>query len=240
MPDHGFRLLTDQRRYAMIDEVNFDELFGKKSETTQKAKSAPAKKQAKPSAAKPAAEKPASAKKPAKSPADKTAAPKAAAPSGASKKPEKHGALNGLLYIVFVISVSVILACLAWLAATDILALNASDITETVVLPKDKFEVKITETTDANGKTVKQKDYVADIDFVADELYDAGIIKYKWLFKIYCSLADAENTIDPGTYVLKGSYDYRALVKKMQSGSNSMVRIKITFPEGYTMNQIFI
>ena len=63
MPDHGFRLLTDQRRYAMIDEVNFDELFGKKSETTQKAKSAPAKKQAKPSAAKPAAEKPASAKK---------------------------------------------------------------------------------------------------------------------------------------------------------------------------------
>lgn len=239
MPDHGFRLLTDQRRYAMIDEVNFDELFGKKSETTQKAKSAPAKKQAKPSAAKPAAEKTASAKKPAKSPADKTAAPKAAAPSGASKKPEKHGALNGLLYIVFVISVSVILACLAWLAATDILALNASDITETVVLPKDKFEVKITETTDANGKTVKQKDYVADIDFVADELYDAGIIKYKWLFKIYCSLADAENTIDPGTYVLKGSYDYRALVKKMQSGSNSMVRIKITFPEGYTMNQIF-
>ena len=41
----------------MIDEVNFDELFGKKSETTQKAKSAPAKKQTKPSAAKPASAK---------------------------------------------------------------------------------------------------------------------------------------------------------------------------------------
>lgn len=228
----------------MIDEVNFDELFGKKSESTQKKPTA--KKPATQSAAsKPAAKKPAAQSAAARTADSKPAAKKkpatqsAAAPSGGSKKPEKHGALNGLLYIVFVISASVILACLAWLAATDILALNASDVTATVVLPKDKFEVKVTETKDSSGKTVKQKDYIADIDYVTDELYDAGIIKYKWLFKIYCSLADAENTIDPGTYVLKGTYDYRALVKKMQSGSNSMVRIKITFPEGYTMNQIF-
>lgn len=213
----------------MIDEVNFDELFGQKPEAKPKAKTEVKKEPVRAAAKKPAASKP----------KRQTAAQKpVSAPSGGSKA-AKHGALNGLMYLVFVLSVSVILACLAWLAATDILALNAPDITATVVLPKDKFELQVTETTDDNGKTVKNKHYIADIDFVADKLYDEGIIKYKWLFKIYCGLADAENTIDPGTYVLKGGYDYRALVKKMQSGSNSMVRLQITFPEGYTMEQIF-
>lgn len=212
----------------MIDEVNFDELFGKKPDETKKAQ--PVKKQP-PQQTK---QQPQQTKTPApqKQPVQKPAA-------SDGKKPEKHGALNGLLYLVFVLSVSVILACLAWLAATDILALNASDVTATVVLPKDKFELVVTESTNEQGKIVKDKHYIADIDYVADQLKDAGVIKYKWLFKIYCSLADAENTIDPGTYVLKGSYDYRALVKKMQSGSNSMVRLSITFPEGYTMEQIF-
>lgn len=214
----------------MIDEVNFDELFGQKPDDSKKAKT-----EAKKQPEKPAAKK---AQPEVKKQRQKSAPAQKPSSSGGGKA-AKHGALNGLLYIVFVLSVSVILACLAWLAATDILALNADDVTATIELPKDKFELVITETTDDDGKTVKNKHYIADIDYVADELKDAGIIKYKWLFKIYCSLADAENTIDPGTYVLKGSYDYRALVKKMQSGSNSMVRLSITFPEGYTMEQIF-
>lgn len=230
MPESDIRCLTDQRRYAMIDEVNFDELFGQNNENTKKTENTSA---AKPKKAAASKAKPTSKAKPAK--AGGSAKP---APSDGGES-AKHGVLNGLLYLVFILSVSVILACLAWLAATDILALNAPDVTATIELPKDKFELVITETTDDNGKTVKNKHYVADIDYVTQQLYDEGIIKYKWLFKIYCALADADDTIDPGTYVLKGSYDYRALVKKMQSGSNSMVRLSITFPEGYTMDQIF-
>ncbi len=215
----------------MIDEVEFDELFGKKPETTKKSA------KAQPAQAKAQAPKQPAPKAKAAQPKPANEQTKSAPPQ--NSKPAKHGALNGLLYVVFVLSVSVILACLAWLAATDILALNAPDVTATVVLPKDKFELVVTERVNEQGKTVKEKNYIADIDYVAEQLEDAGVIKYKWLFKIYCSLADAENTIDPGTYVLKGSYDYRALVKKMQSGSNSMVRLSITFPEGYTMDQIF-
>lgn len=230
MPESDIRCLTDQRRYAMIDEVNFDELFGQNNENTKKTENTSA---AKPKKAAASKAKATSKAKPAK---DSGSAKPAPSDGGGSAK---HGVLNGLLYLVFILSVSVILACLAWLAATDILALNAPDVTATIELPKDKFELVITETTDDNGKTVKNKHYVADIDYVTQQLYDEGIIKYKWLFKIYCALADADDTIDPGTYVLKGSYDYRALVKKMQSGSNSMVRLSITFPEGYTMDQIF-
>ena len=71
------------------------------------------------------------------------------------------------------------------------------------------------------------------------QLKDAGIIKYKGLFELYCSVSHAKTKIDPGTYELSTNYDYRALVKKMQIGSGAMVTTKVTIPEGYTMEQIF-
>ena len=73
----------------------------------------------------------------------------------------------------------------------------------------------------------------------AKQLKDAGIIKYKGLFELYCSVSHAKTKIDPGTYELSTNYDYRALVKKMQVGSGAMVTTKVTIPEGYTMEQIF-
>lgn len=77
------------------------------------------------------------------------------------------------------------------------------------------------------------------VGYVAKQLKDAGIIKYKGLFQLYCSVSHAKTKIDPGTYELSTNYDYRALVKKMQVGSGAMVTTKVTIPEGYTMEQIF-
>ena len=54
------------------------------------------------------------------------------------------------------------------------------------------------------------------VGYVAKQLKDAGIIKYKGLFELYCSVSHAKTKIDPGTYELSTNYDYRALVKKMQ------------------------
>ena len=73
----------------------------------------------------------------------------------------------------------------------------------------------------------------------AKQLKDAGIIKYKGLFQLYCSVSHAKTKIDPGTYELSTNYDYRAIVKKMQVGSGASVTTKVTIPEGYTMEQIF-
>ena len=146
---------------------------------------------------------------------------------------------SGLMYFVFVVSVSVILACLAWSAATDILALKSDDVEATVVLEKSSFEYTEYTEKDSDGKEVTKKAHTADINYVADKLKDAGIIKYKWLFKLYCGFSNADEKLDPGTYELKSSYDYRALVMKMQTGSGAMVALKITFPEGYTMHDIF-
>ena len=147
--------------------------------------------------------------------------------------------LAGLMYFIFVVSLSVILACLAWSAATDVLALKSDNVEATVTLAKDSFSYSEYEVKTEDGQTLTKKSHTADIDYVAGKLKEAGIIRYEWLFKLYCSFSHAEEKIDPGTYELKSAYDYRALVIKMQSGSGAMVTIKITFPEGYTMRNIF-
>lgn len=128
----------------------------------------------------------------------------------------KTGCLGGMMFAVFVISVSVILACLGWMAACDVLALNKEELTAQVTVPENY-----------------------DIDDVADALYDAGIIDYKFLFKIFSSISDADEKIDPGTYELSTELDYRAIVTTMQTGSVSQLVTTIMIPEGYTMQQIF-
>ena len=93
--------------------------------------------------------------------------------------------------------------------------------------------------TDAEGNAKERSGHQVSVGYVAKQLKDAGIIKYKGLFQLYCSVSHAKTKIDPGTYELSTNYDYRALVKKMQVGSGAMVTTKVTIPEGYTMEQIF-
>ena len=150
----------------------------------------------------------------------------------------KLGCLGGLMYATFIISISIILACLGWMAASDVLALNKEPITATVEIPRTVFsdrEVK----KEKDGVETTEMMRAADMDYVASTLKDAGIIEYPFLFKLYAKFANADIQIDPGTYELSTNFDYRALVKKMQAGSESQLQTLLTFPEGYTMRQIF-
>lgn len=194
-------------------KTDFDELFGKK-EPDRKPKKAAA-------------------------PAQKKAPAQSRPSAAAAKNENKSGLAGGALYFLFVISVSIILACLAWAAATDVLGFKSSDTVAQITLDKDRFTYKEVKVTDDDGNTKTKKVHYADMSYVADQLKDNGIIKYKWLFKLFGSVYNADEKIDPGTYELKAIYDYKALVKKMTSGSAAMVTKKITFPEGYTMRQIF-
>lgn len=194
-------------------KTDFDELFGKK-EPDRKPKKAAA-------------------------PAQKKAPVQSRPSAAAAKSENKSGLAGGALYFLFVISVSIILACLAWAAATDVLGFKSSDTVAQITLDKDRFTYKEVKVTDDDGNIKTKKIHYADMSYVADQLKDNGIIKYKWLFKLFGSVYNADEKIDPGTYELKAIYDYKALVKKMTSGSAAMVTKKITFPEGYTMRQIF-
>ena len=151
----------------------------------------------------------------------------------------RSGCLGGIVFFAFVLSLSIILACVGWMAASDVLALNKEPITATITLDKAQFETREEEVEQADGTTKKKEVRYADLNYVADVLKDAGIIEYKGLFKLYCSFAHASGQIDPGTYELSTSFDYRALVKKMQVGTGAMVTTKVTIPEGFSMKQIF-
>lgn len=177
--------------------------------------------------------------KKAAAPAQKKAPAQSRPSAAAAKNENKSGLAGGALYFLFVISVSIILACLAWAAATDVLGFKSSDTVAQITLDKDKFTYQEVKVTDDDGNIKTKKVHYADMSYVADQLKDNGIIKYKWLFKLFGSVYNADEKIDPGTYELKAIYDYKALVKKMTSGSAAMVTKKITFPEGYTMRQIF-
>ena len=157
----------------------------------------------------------------------------------APRRAGRSGCLGGLIYFAFVVSISIILACVGWMAASDVLALNKEPVTATVTLDKSEFKDVTISYTDADGNAKERSGHQVSVGYVAKQLKDAGIIKYKGLFELYCSVSHAKTKIDPGTYELSTNYDYRALVKKMQIGSGAMVTTKVTIPEGYTMEQIF-
>lgn len=152
----------------------------------------------------------------------------------------RSGCMGGIMYFVFIVCASVVLACVAWMAASDMLALNKKDFTAVVTLPSSIFQTKTVDKFDEDGNKVgtKRVSY-ADMDYVSDALYDAGLIQYKWLFNMFCKISTASETVSPGEYELKSSYDYRALIQNMQPESAAAVTIEVTFPEGFSMHQIF-
>ncbi|MBR1457394.1 MAG: endolytic transglycosylase MltG [Oscillospiraceae bacterium] len=153
----------------------------------------------------------------------------------------KSGCLGGIMYFVFILCISVILACLAWMAASDMLALNKGDFTAKVNLPMSIFTSETVDTFDDKGnKTGTERVTTADIDYVADALKEAGLIEYKWLFEAFCRVSHAETKVRPGEYELQSSFDYRALVQNMRPGSGASLTIDVTFPEGFNMRQIFM
>ena len=121
------------------------------------------------------------------------------------------------IWLVLAITIGVSLGRLLWVCAADILAFGREN---------QVISITITEND--------------DMDAIVDKLYNAGLIKYKDLFKAYAKLAKLEekDKIKPGTYELNTLYDYHALVDAMSS-QGARKEIEITIPEGYTCAQIF-
>ena len=153
----------------------------------------------------------------------------------------RSGCLGGLMYFTFIVCVSIVLACLAWMASSDMLALNKESFTAVVTLPSSIFQSETVDRFDEDGKKIGTKRVThADMDYVADVLKDAGLIEYKWLFTTFCKISTADQKVSPGEYELKSSYDYRALIQNMRAGSSSTVTVTVTIPEGFKMHQIFM
>ena len=77
------------------------------------------------------------------------------------------------------------------------------------------------------------------VSTVAEKLQDAGLIKYKWFFRLFAGLAHADEKIGIGTYELNTEMDYRALILGMHNSSGNLTAetVTVTIPEGYTVAQ---
>ncbi len=136
---------------------------------------------------------------------------------GGKKRRQRSRAVNILLYIVFVVAASAVVAGVGWLLANDLCALN-----------KPYVEAQIEVTTEDT------------IGTVANKLKDAGLIEYKWFFRLFCAIANADEKIGAGTYTLDTNMDYRALITGMVSSSGGNLQtntVWVTIPEGYTVQQ---
>ena len=133
------------------------------------------------------------------------------------KRRRRRRRINPLLYAACIILVSAILAGVGWLLASDLCGFN-----------KEYKEVTIEVTADDTVGTV------------ADKLHDAGLIKYKWFFRLFAAVANADEKIGMGTYTLSTEMDYRAMIVAMQSSAGNMSAdtVTVTIPEGYTVRQI--
>lgn len=137
-----------------------------------------------------------------------------------NRRRKKRGsrATSVLLYLVFVVVASFVVAGVGWLLANDLCALN-----------KEYKEATIEVTQDD------------DMGSVTKKLKEAGLIEYKWFFRLFCAVADAEEKIGEGTYTLNTNMDYRALITGMvsKSGGNMTAdTVRVTIPEGYSVQQI--
>lgn len=134
------------------------------------------------------------------------------------KKRRRRRRMNPILYILLVLLCSALLAGVGWLLMSDLCAFNRGGIVE--------------KTVEINADD--------DMGAVADKLKEQGLINYDWFFEIFAAVTNAEEKIGIGTYTLNTDMDYRALILGMRSTSGNMKAetVKVTIPEGYTVEQI--
>ena len=140
----------------------------------------------------------------------------AAAAQQPGRKRRKRRRINPVLYLLCVVLVSALLAAVGWLLASDLCGFNKESVEATIQITED----------DTMGT-------------VADKLHDAGLIEYKWFFRLFAAFANAGDEIGAGTYTLSTEMDYRAMITAMHgSSSASADTVTVTIPEGYTVRQI--
>lgn len=140
-----------------------------------------------------------------------------APPRKRRKKKKKNGFLRFVLWLVFVVAASALLAEVGWLLANDMCAFNKEPLTATIEVTRED-----------------------DLNSIADKLKDAGLIEYKWFFKLFGKVAHAEDKIGIGSYELTTDEDYNALINGMKNkkAALSADTVTVTIPEGYTVRQV--
>ncbi|MEA4921282.1 MAG: endolytic transglycosylase MltG [Clostridiaceae bacterium] len=135
--------------------------------------------------------------------------------NGPVKKKHRSFSLSSTLtYILFVLGVSFVLSTVAILVSNDMFGLVQDDTPVTVTLEK--------------GESLWQ---------VASTLKEAGLIDYKWAFRLYAALKQVDS-FSTGEFDIASNMDYGQIISELRRTNTSTETVTITIPEGYTINQI--
>lgn len=124
---------------------------------------------------------------------------------------------KAIIYLVFVLIAAVYCSYFAVTGINDMFAL--------VSLEKEA-NVTVTETT--------------TIDDVTEALKEQGVIKYPWLFKLYCEVYGDGTDVKliPGDYSIPDNLNFSNILYRLTTVKVERTAVWVTVPEGYTVDQI--
>lgn len=134
-----------------------------------------------------------------------------------SQNIEKIGGRAAVAFLAFILIGTFLLSYIGLTCVGDMLAINRSDENVEVVIPEDSSYSEI-----------------------IDILEDNGLIKRKLFCKIFTKYRDFdEETYLSGNYFLNSSMGVEGMLKDIMAAPVTADTIKLSFPEGWTVQQIF-
>lgn len=145
------------------------------------------------------------------------ALPAVEAPSVAptqEKQRKKHKYLGRVLYALFVVLISVLIASVGILYFFDASGVSGSAELIDVEIPQGAYTQQI-----------------------ADTLKEKGLIDNALFFRVYAKLTKADGLWQVGTFMLSSDMGYAGIVEELQT-STPRENVNVTIPEGYTVEEI--
>ncbi len=127
---------------------------------------------------------------------------------------KKNKKLGRLIYMLFVVLISVLVACGGIIYFMDASGLGGSDVVVDVEIPAGAYTQQIAELLEENG-----------------------LIDNAFLFRVYAKLTKADGLWQVGTFMLSSDMGYAGIVEELQT-STPRENVNVTIPEGYTVEEI--
>lgn len=131
-------------------------------------------------------------------------------------KKEKNltSCMGGLLYIVSILAVSCVLACIIIISVLDMLAINKSSEQVDVTIPQ--------------GASTKQ---------IATILHENDLISHPFIFRVFSKFTHSDGSYQSGVFTLAPKDGYQGIIRSLQS-MGERATVDVTVPEGLNVLQI--